>query len=313
MDQLAAGKENYSEEQFFRALSEIHVLNFLMTFGSGFKEGIYEPKLNSSSESNPEARLIFENEITIDVEVKTPGFSRLTKPNKNKIGIIKPNVIISDKGIRKIRMYCEKNKIELMLPRVLKLKDFIKSAASKFEVPTSNKHFNLLFINWTYTDFPECDLHEPISLFVNPISGILSYNKKTLELLNISEKELDKISAIVLYKDNINNILFGDFRYHFQDKSFAYLINDINGNTTDFDLLSKILRINPYNNEMSIEWWPTDFECDKDKYKKNITKACDYVSEIIFQSKEFTRELYQESLCSDIEKQCVLNKSTNWY
>lgn len=40
-DQLSAGKDNYDEDQFFRALSEVSVLCF---FAANAKSGEYEPK-----------------------------------------------------------------------------------------------------------------------------------------------------------------------------------------------------------------------------------------------------------------------------
>ena len=43
-DQLSAGKNNYNEDQFFRALSEIEVLKYYCSFGpSQLSKAIYEP------------------------------------------------------------------------------------------------------------------------------------------------------------------------------------------------------------------------------------------------------------------------------
>lgn len=44
--QLSAGKKNYDEAQFIRALSEINVINFIKCLGPRYKSAIYEPKLN---------------------------------------------------------------------------------------------------------------------------------------------------------------------------------------------------------------------------------------------------------------------------
>jgi hypothetical protein len=92
--QLSAGKSNYDEDQFFRALSEIEILKYFGTFGPGkLSKAIYEPAIGINGK-NPEARFYYEDEIILDVEVKTPGFSH--EQYKEKIVI--PSVLLNDKG-----------------------------------------------------------------------------------------------------------------------------------------------------------------------------------------------------------------------
>lgn len=219
------------------------------------KQCTYEPRLNRSS--NPEARIELKDGAIIDIEVKTPGFHDTNRrPKKARI---KPNLILDNNVKTQIIEYCKINELELVYPRVLKLKEFIRSAASKFVVPTTKRHFNLLFINWTYTDFPECELAEPITILANPINGILT-NKKAHGLVGIKNQHIEKISAVVLYKDSMSNILFGDFTYHFQDKSYELLINQANqqyikNTEEDEKYLEELLNMEIYNNQSLITWW----------------------------------------------------------
>lgn len=50
LDQLSAGKENYKEEQFFRALSEISVISYFCNVRL-WKDRIYEPQTNGKKKS----------------------------------------------------------------------------------------------------------------------------------------------------------------------------------------------------------------------------------------------------------------------
>jgi hypothetical protein len=56
VDQLSAGKVNYNEDQFFRALTEIEILKYFGTFGySILIKAVYEPAVGENGK-NPEAR-----------------------------------------------------------------------------------------------------------------------------------------------------------------------------------------------------------------------------------------------------------------
>lgn len=177
-DQLSAGKQNYNEDTFFEAVSEVSVLYFY-TFRSRWKQALYEPPIGKSKLSkNPEARFIGElslngdaQKITINIEVKCPKFPSIEN-QKCKIAI--PTVLLSDEGRKEIPAFCKDNGIVYISPRVMKLKDFLNSASSKFSVPQSNE-YNLLYINWSYCDFASNSFLEAWSLLTNAINGILTH------------------------------------------------------------------------------------------------------------------------------------------
>ncbi len=273
-NQLAAGKANYSEEQFFRALSEIHVINYLLLqTKENIKSCTYEPRLNG--QTNPEARIELKDGTIIDIEVKTPGFPKtIILPKKARV---KPNFIIEKNIEDQLIKYCKFNKIELVYPRVLKIREFIRSSANKFNVPTGKRHFNLLFINWTYTDFPECGLAEPITLLANPVNGLF-INKKAHGLMKIKDEHINKISSIILYKDNISNLLLGAFEYHFQDNSCVLIQNQTNKQYIEMDVadikyLEKLLNMEVYNNQSLITWWAADIEWGNEEQYEICVKA----------------------------------------
>lgn len=256
-DQLSAGKSKYNEDQFIRAVSEVNVLNYFFQYVSLKFTVIYEPNINGDGK-NPEARIITEDGTIYDIEVKTPGFNKDIELGKFNY-LLKPNAITSHHNLRKLKTYCKKQKIKLMLPRVLKIKEFIKSAASKFENIKHPHHYNILVINWTYSKFGPSKLHEPIGLLTNHLTGILEDNN-SLDKLKISSEEIGKISSIIVYSDNVDSILSQDFRFHFSDKSVYLIGNEILNKINDYDFLYKTLgfpiidRKNPIN-----DWYPSDY------------------------------------------------------
>lgn len=264
-NQLAAGKNNYNQNQFFEALSEVQVLFYLGTFFGKIKAAFYEPKLGLG-DANPEARFVLEDDTVVDVEVKTGQFVRTVNREKGKNGAIKPNMALTREDQIKLRKFCEENEIQLIFPRILKIKDFIESSAKKFEYPTTKRHYNLLFINWTYTDFPMCSVNEPLSIFCNTQNGIF-YNNAAIDLIGLRRKDIDKISAVVLYQDNINTLLTTDFRFHFQNKTFKYLVNKVNHKGIDFSYLSENLSMNAHNTRFQVEWYPYDYHFGEGKNK----------------------------------------------
>lgn len=277
-DQMSAGKENYNEEQFIRALSELHVLRFLTTF-TNLKKAEYEPRVGSGG-TNPEARLYIGDEI-FDIEVKTPGFSSSVEEGKK---YLKCNLILSKLGRSEIKGYCKMNKFNIIEPRVLKLKDFIKSAATKFTIPNS-KHHNILYINWTYTDFHYCGLNEVISLLNNPVSGILN-NLEAAKLIGIKKEELEKISGIVLYRDNVNTLLFSDFRYQYERKTFRFLINPMYVKYAP--RITKVIQMNA-SNMGELEYYPVDI-IEKDLTENKLVKYTKDILEILERDIEFYRK-----------------------
>lgn len=242
-NQMSAGKKNYQEDQFIRALSEIHVLNFMISFGPGeFKEALYEPPIGNNKK-NPEARLTYKNDITIDIEVKTPGFNTGVENLGKNLFI--PGILMERAEIKAISNLCKENNIIFKIPRINKLKDYINSAGEKFIKPPNKRHLNILFINWTYTDMDRKGYIEPYSLLYNNLNGILK-NKDWCERLGINNEALEKISAIVVYQDSFNSLLFGDFRYQWQYYTFRMLPNMcMDPKLLDVSILKDALRMNP--------------------------------------------------------------------
>lgn len=264
-DQLSAGKTNYCEDQFFRALSEINVLQYLSTYGPDrLKDAIYEPPIGGNG-ANPEARLIYFNDIIVDVEVKTPGFN---VPTLSKNTII-PNILLNDTGRTELNKYCIDNDINCIWPRINKLKDFINSASDKFMHPTSNRHVNLLFINWTYTEFLMMGYFEPCSLLLNEKNGIFLYKDIAIRM-GIKEEAFEKITAIIIYQDSLNSLLFQDFRYLWSTKCFAMLPNtNLPNNLLDIDLLLQITGMNPEDKE-NHHFPELMFDFEKDELESKV-------------------------------------------
>lgn len=245
-DQLSAGKHNYREEQFFQAIAEVNVLNFLMSYGPAqLKKTIYQPKLGEHG-SNPEARLVYENGIKIDVEVKTPGFNR--KINGDEKGVLIPTFLLNDNEKINFKKQCDKRGFKFIFPRVSKLKDYINSAGKKFETPEDSNHINLLFINWTYTDVESRGYLEPYSLLYNNLNGLLK-NKDAALSVGISEEALKKISAIIVYQDTFDSLIFGNLIDIWNGYNFRVLPNMImDKDIYDVDKIRMSTRMNPPRN-----------------------------------------------------------------
>lgn len=220
VNQLSAGKTNYSIDSFFQALSEIEVLSFYCRID--WDNYIYEPPLNAHGK-NPEARFegtfSFDDnlpqKIQVNIEVKTPKFPLLQNPNQR---VALPTVLLSDEGRQKFQLLCQQHNIKGLFPRITKLVQFINSAASKFEIPNEGQ-YNLLYINWSYSDFPSNGFLEPWSLLSNELNGILTHPEIANKLsLNppLDPDAYNKISAIIVYSSSIDQLMFSDFRYVWQ-------------------------------------------------------------------------------------------------
>lgn len=121
-DQFAAGKDNYDEEQFFRALSELHVIDYLSQFVSLKTEGQYEPKLIEGSKTNPEARLVFdEGDLIYDIEVKTGAFKESLNLDSSQEKHFRPNAILSKKNLQKLKKISEELDVRFHYPNILKM------------------------------------------------------------------------------------------------------------------------------------------------------------------------------------------------
>lgn len=239
-DQLSAGKHNYSEDAFFQALSEISILSFFTSLREWTKI-IYEPPVvNGVNNKNPEASFcgVFEckdqadshehveKSITLNVEVKSPQFPHDSHTNE-KIAI--PTVLLSPEGRENVKNFCKENNIRYLDPRVLKIRDFINSATSKFNIPEQDE-YNILYINWSFRDFPSNAFLEAWSLLTNEKNGILIHQKYAEEI-GVNPEAFEKISAIVVYTESLEGIAFSDFRYVWQQNGAGqrfrmWIIND---------------------------------------------------------------------------------------
>ena len=203
INQLSAGKEKYDEAQFFRALSEVSVLNF---WQQRSKTGEYEPKTNGKK--NPEARFCCINGTTVDIEVKTPGFHDFDGIQE----IVLPTVLLNDIGRKAFSSFCDANNINWSMPRVEKLKDFLNSAAEKFEIVDHINHMNFLYINWTFSEMLDSGFEEALSLLAHPINGILFHKDIGLQL-GVNEEVYEKITAVIVYTESISGLMFNDFKW----------------------------------------------------------------------------------------------------
>lgn len=201
-NQLAAGKEKYDEDQFFRALSEVSILNYWRMRSNS---GEYEPR--TIEKKNPEARFHCRNGVIVDVEVKTPGFAVVDQIKKYAI----PTVLLDDKGLE-FGEYCKAHSLVPIMPRVHKLKEFLNSAAEKFLPVDHVSHINLLYINWSFSEYPELSYLEAYGLLVNPDNGLL-VNRTIAKEIGVNDEVFSRISAVVVYNESLNGLMFGDFRY----------------------------------------------------------------------------------------------------
>ncbi len=299
-NQLSAGKENYSEDQFFRAYSEINILNYLYLFTRAYSKNvkaIYEPPLGENG-ANPEARFLVDDDIIIDVEVKTPGFSEKIIEVNDCLGTIRPNSYLTKNQFKKMLEYTKKNNIKCLLPDIEKLVGFIKDSARKFNNPYHAKHFNILFINWTYTELPTISYNEPISLLTNNMAGIFK-NISVQKALGLSKSDLSKFSAVIVYFDNVESIITGDFRRLYLNNKFRIIINE--NIAQDWDVLLKILQLKNHkefiimlNDDIGVNM--LDYCFSKEVGEEKISDFCREIYDILFSD----LELYKGLFCEDM-------------
>lgn len=221
-EQLSAGKDKYDRDMFFQALSEIEILSFYCS-RCKWDNAIYEPRLGVNG-SNPEARFEKElldeheskkTEIAVNIEVKTPEFPII---NGVKTRTTIPAILLSDKGKSEIQELCRENNSRCILPRVTKLVQFINSAAKKFKEPKENE-YNLLYINWSYSDFPSNGFLEAWSLLTNEFNGLLNHPEIGTKLPlrePICSDAYKKITAVIVYTSSLEQLMFSNFLYAWQ-------------------------------------------------------------------------------------------------
>jgi len=226
IEQLAAGKQNYSEEQFFDTLHELQALHFMRrSISEDNINVVYEPQIGGvSGKKNPEYRLCMTFQIPgnnpgeiilpmdvyiFDVEVKTvSGF--LDKNIAPSEPYIVPLLPIEIEKKNELKTACNALGFQLELPDIMQLKDFLNDAAKKFEIPNGN-HFNVLFINWTFREIPN-NYVEPYMLLNNPHNGLLRF-QEIGKKFGIDDDVFNKISAIFIYSCPIQAEMFSDLRW----------------------------------------------------------------------------------------------------
>lgn len=281
--QFAAGKKNYDEDSFFEALSEISVLSFF-AFHNKWKEAIYEPVSLSNNNKNPEATLIasydyklyrknIKGKIKVNIEVKSPRFPH---DNHNNEKIVIPGILLSEKGKNMLKEFCISKGITYLNPRVLKIKDFLNSAASKFAIPKNNE-INLLYINWSYSDFSKNGFLEAWSLLVNEYNGILRY-PKIASSLGVNTEVFNKITAVIVYTESLEGLMFADFRYVWQENGV--------GSRFRMWILDEELRKSERNDESNIVFQvtsmnPSDVEQSPYLTNYNNSKDAEQIKTII--------------------------------
>ena len=295
-DQLSAGKEKYDEELFFEALSEIHILSFFCKFGGmasvasepmefdekgfikttvgsvGIVSAEYEPQLNGRT--NPEARFHYEDGTVLDIEIKTPNFSDVVDEKQPSL---MPGVLLNSEGRTILKETCEKEGIQCLLPNVSKMKDYLNSAAKKFQDPESEKHINILCVNWTGAAVDKDDINEPLIILSNLTNGILT-NQTIAVKCQISQKALSRVSAVLLYKVELGALLFSDFRFIFANGKAKVVLNKFSKylNTDAIHRITKLSCIYPEESNISSAIYVND-ECtgefiEKISLAENVVK-----------------------------------------
>lgn len=213
-DQLSAGKKKYDEARFFEALSEISVLSHISCRyeWTAFE---YEPPASSKNKHNPEAAFKYEcndTRFVFNIEVKTARYDSSIKDNA-----VIPTILMEEKGINELVKFCDKHKLKYEPTHPEKLFGFIKSACDKFNKP-SRDEYNLLYINWTFRNFVDYSFLEAWSLLTNSYNGLITHPDKWSCFLKPHEvmPDLSKISAIIVYCESMNGLMFNNFDYVWQ-------------------------------------------------------------------------------------------------
>lgn len=131
-----------------------------------------------------------------------------------------PTLLLDADGRDILNRYCQEQNVRCILPRVHKLIGFLNNANEKFITPVEDNHINLLYINWTYSEFPSNSFLQAFSLLANSHNGILTNNKIGI-FMGLQECVYEKISAVIVYTDSLNGHVFNDFSYLWALRNFA--------------------------------------------------------------------------------------------
>lgn len=222
--QMAArNRDVYDEDTFFEALSEVSILSFYAG-RKKWEHAEYEPPAEKGvRNSNPEAKFQgivncridgkpeLGNELIANIEVKSPRFPHESNANSR---VVLPTVLLSDLGRTNLKKFCAENRIAYLDPRAMKLKSLINDAAKKFNSPGKNE-YNIVYINWSYRDFPSNSFLEAWSILTNEQNGLLNHRDIGLEF-GLNEEVYDKVTAVIVYTESLEGLMFGDFRFVWQ-------------------------------------------------------------------------------------------------
>lgn len=258
IEQMAAGKENYDEPQFWATINELQALNFMTLFGKYRVE--YEPEIGGESgKKNPEFRIhncfnipgdfpqkpiIPMSDYIFDIEVKTTSGAVNDRIDKEK-PYITPLLTIDYNKRETLETICKENGFQVAYPDVIHLRDYLNSAADKFERPTNENHFNILFLNWSFRELSDAYL-EPLAILDNQYNGLWRY-PQIGKIFQINNDVYDKISAIVIYNLPIQGVMFNDIRWAMSNKHYSVLFNPILTSKQQI-VLSRLFSYNPNQN-----------------------------------------------------------------
>jgi hypothetical protein len=258
IEQMAAGKDNYEESQFWATINELQALHFMTLCGRYKVE--YEPEIGGESgKRNPEYRinnrfiipgespdkpLIPMADYIFDVEVKTILGAVNERIDKEK-PYITPLLTIDYKKRETLEKICKENGFQVAYPDVIHMKDFLNSAADKFELPTNENHFNILFLNWSFRELSNAYL-EPLAILDNQYNGLWRYPQTGIKF-QINKDVYDKISAIVIYNLPIQGLMFNDIRWAMSNRHYSVLFNSSLTSKQQV-VLSRLFSFNPKQN-----------------------------------------------------------------
>lgn len=205
-NQLAAGKKHYNEGAFFQALTEVEMILFFSTFGPNIVECEYEPT-TGKGKHNPEASCKFEDGSIVNIEVKTAGYMT----GNYTVDKYMPLVLLTDEGRKLFEKKCKAFGVAHEFPRVGKVKDYLNSSSEKFHVPRADE-YNILCINWSYSDVLLDGFREPAMILANEVNGIFNH-KDMAEKCGINADIYEKISCIIVFQNSVEAIVSLDFRY----------------------------------------------------------------------------------------------------
>lgn len=169
--------------------------------------------------------------------------------NNDSISKKEDTVLLDNEGRDAFLQYCDEHEISGHMPRVQKLKDFLNSAADKFEPVDHVNHMNLLYINWSYSEFEEEGYQEAFSLLANNSNGILTHKNIGLNL-GLKEEVYDKITAIVVYTESLHGLMFGEFRFVWMRDYMGQPHFGIIPLHDEGDIF-KVTGINPYSEQLT--------------------------------------------------------------